>query len=548
MNTQLLSGLHRFEDTCNVYVVVADDGRSSAAIDFGSGEWLAEAARLGLPPLRHVFLTHHHADQCRGLSHLAIGPLGHLAIGPLSHCVNDSMTQWLNGEILVHAPPGERAFLEPDSVAEFWRTRREGGVPRSYSVVERGVASTAAAKPTFTYTSTFTPTTMDVVYDMGGWTDLFWGSSRVRFISTPGHGPNATSVLMDIGSKQVLFCGDAAHAGGTIWQPYHLEWDHWTGAGALQAWEGVERLLGVHIDLLCPSHGPVVASGIRRELTALSRRLLDLARAKGSICAGERDGYLPPRFLNCGAREVLPGLIQFGANSYLLLSQAGEGLVIDPWSADIGELEPLLDELGRPRVTAGTATHYHLDHSDGLPILRERHGARVWLHPQVAGPLREIGAMDVPWLPKQPVIPDALLPEDGEWTWNEYAFRVAHFPGQTWGHCALMAAVDDRRVFFGGDSFQPPSRWNGTGGFCAYNGSRFRDGFVRSARMVMDWRPDVVACGHQTYVAYNPKYYRKVIVWANRAEQAVRALCPSGDLERDYHSVADFWPEKGRVA
>jgi glyoxylase-like metal-dependent hydrolase (beta-lactamase superfamily II) len=534
MKTQrLLPGLHRFEDTCNVYVIVADDGRSSAAIDFGSGEWLAEAARLGLPPLRHVFLTHHHADQCHGLGHLAIESLGHLAIESLSHWVNGSMTQWLNDPILVHAPPGERAFLDPDSVAEFWRTRREGGVPRSYSVVERGVTSTS--------------TSTDVVYDMGGWTDLFWGTSRVRFISTPGHGPNATSVLMDIGSKQVLFCGDAAHAGGTIWQPYHLEWDHWTGAGALQAWEGVERLLGVRIDLLCPSHGPVVATGIRRELSTLSRRLLALVRAKGSICAGESDGYLPPRFLNCGAREVLPGLIQFGANSYLLLSAAGEGLVIDPWSEDIGLLEPLLDELGRPRVTAGTASHYHLDHSDGLPLLRERYGARVWLHPRVAAPLREIGAMDVPWLPRQPVIADDLLPEEGEWAWNEHHFRVAHFPGQTWGHCALMTTVDGRRVFFGGDSFQPPSRWNGTGGFCAYNGSRFRDGFARSARLVMDWQPDVVACGHQTYVRYNPDYYRKVIAWADRAEAAVRALCPSGDLGQDYYGVAGFWPEKGRT-
>ncbi len=258
---QLIANLYLFEDTCNVYVVAGEG--EAIAIDYGSGAWLDEYEALGLPPVRHVFLTHHHNDQCAGLLARDAWPFA------------------------IHAPPGEQPLLSPEGVAEFWRTRRDGGVPRSYAALERGIPG--------------------VVYDMDGWADLFWGSSRVRFISTPGHGTGAASVLVNVGSKQVLFCGDAAHAGGAIWQPYHLEWDHWTGAGALQAWEGVERLRGVGIDLLCPSHGPAVDRQIRATLEALSRRLLDLYRVKGSICAGERDYYLPPRFLNCGARGVLPG-------------------------------------------------------------------------------------------------------------------------------------------------------------------------------------------------------------------------------------------------
>ena len=500
---QLITNLYRFEDTCNVYVVAGEE--DAIAVDFGSGAWLAEHEARGLPPVRHVFLTHHHADQCAGLLQREAWPF------------------------TVHAPPGEQPLLSPEGVAEFWRTRRDGGVPRGYAALERGIPG--------------------VAYDMDGWTDLFWGASRIRFISTPGHGPGAVSVLADVGSKQALFCGDAAHAGGTIWQPSHLEWDHWTGTGALQAWEGIERLLGLGIDLLCPSHGPVVSTGIRPMLRTLSRSLLAFYRAKGSICAGERDHYLPPRILQCGAREVLPGLYQFGANSYLLLSERGEALVIDPWSEDLDQLEPLLDELGRPAVTAGTATHYHLDHSDGLPILKQRYGAGIWLHPQVAAPLREIGALDVPWLPKEPVIADALLPQYGAWIWNEFSIRVAHFPGQTWWHCALMTTVNGQKVFFGGDNFQPPSRWNGTGGFSAFNGSHFKRGYAPSVRLILRWKPDVVACGHGTYVKFSSRYYRKVLAWAAQAGTAVRALCPAHNLHRDYYrgDLAGSWPKPGRT-
>ena len=506
---QLSNHLFLFEDTCNVYVIVGDD--NTIAIDFGSGNWLAEFAALGLPPLQHIFLTHHHADQCGGLSHLG----------------NDPMTQSRNDSIQIHAPPGEQDFLSPEGIAEFWRTRRDGGVPRSYSVLPLHLAEQAA------------PVLNKIRYDMAGWTDLFWGVSRVRFVHTPGHGPNAVSIIVDVDGRQVVFCGDAAHAGGTVWQPYHLEWDHWTGAGALAAWQGIERLRGIGMDLLCPAHGPVIEAGIRPALAALSRRLLNLVRAKGQIAMGEKDAYaLPLRILACGARQVLPHLYQFAENSYLLVSASGEALLIDPWSRDLDQLDALLAEIGHPHVTAATATHYHLDHSDGLPVARAKYGAVVWLHPQVAAPLRDPGAMDVPWLVKAPVLPDYLWPAAGDWQWNEYAFRVGHYPGQTWWHAAFMARIDGRKVLFGGDTFQPPSRWNGTGGFCACNGSRFYGGFVHSAQMSIDWRPDLVAAGHGTFIHFNRAYYRKVMRWAGWAEQVVMALCPTGSLAADYYR----WP------
>lgn len=486
---RLLPDLFCFRDTCQVYVV--REGGEAIAFDFGSGRWLNQLPGLGIRRLRHVLLTHHHADQCGGLLKQAAWPFE------------------------IHAPSGEEAFLSPRGVRTFWRTPRHlTGVPPSYSVLPRGVPGAR--------------------FNLAGFSDFWWDNRRIRVIHTPGHGRNALSFVLDVNGRQVVFCGDAAHAAATIWQPFHLEWDHWTGAGALAAWEGVQRLAHIGMDLLCPSHGPVVHRRPNRMLHQLAARLLRFHRVKGHICAGERDRYFTPAVRPCGARQLSPHLFQFGANSYLLLSDAGQALCVDPYSADIASVVGLLAELGNPRITAAASTHYHADHSDGLPVVKRRHGATIWLHPWVAKPLRKPDFAKHLWLPKLPIHPDRLWPERGRWRWNEYDFRIAPFPGQTWWHCAFAVTVDGRRVLFGGDNFQPASRWNATGGFCAANGSRF-DGFRRSAQLVLDWKPDLVACGHGTFYRFRASHFRKIIAWAGRAEASAKSLCPSGNLERDYH-------------
>jgi glyoxylase-like metal-dependent hydrolase (beta-lactamase superfamily II) len=98
-----------------------------------------------------------------------------------------------------------------------------------------------------------------------------------------------------------------------------------------------------------------------------------------------------------------------------------------------------------------------------------------------------------------------------------------------------MTTIGRKKVLFSGDSFQPASRWNGSGGFSSFNGSRFQEGFVRSANQIMEWKPDLLAAGHGTYFSYNEGYFRAVLRWAEAAEGAVKDLCSSGDLEIDYY-------------
>lgn len=512
----LAPNLHLFRDTCNVYLI--QDGDHALAIDFGSGAWLAQLPSLGISHLDHVLLTHAHDDQCHGLASASDRALS------------------------IHAPAGEEAVFSPSCSPQVLPPWLAMGCPENYLPPREPVP--------------------DVTCNLAGNGHMFWRGRRIRFMHTPGHGGNACSILVDHAGKQVLFCGDAAHDGGTIWQPFHLEWDHWTGAGALAAWEGIERLRGINIGLLCPSHGPIVAKRIQPMLRRLSQRLMDFYRAKGQISPNTKDRYLQPKRTVAGALQYSKHLYQYAGNAYLLVSDSGSALVVDPHEPEMPALETLLAEL-KVRPTAMVVSHYHYDHCDAIPYLRGKYGTAAWLHPLVAEPWNRGGAAcgqshrphpaaapdgpeatarirplrRLPWLLDKEITPDHLWPDRGPWQWEEYAFEVAPWPGQTWWHCVFVAVIDGRKVMFAGDSFTPTSKWNGTGGFCAYNNSRFREGFVPSAQLALDWQPDVIAAGHNNTYAFSAAKFRRIVRWAEQAEAAVRALCPSGDLEQDYYIV-----------
>ena len=495
--TQIIDGLWLIKDTCNVYLIKEKD--RAIAIDFGSGQWLHKLDQIGIRFLDHVFLTHHHRDQCYGLE-------------------NGS-----SFDFTIHAPSGEKVFLDPDTRKKEIDTSRFGrGCPVSYSIPAKGI--------------------QNVRYDMGGFGFVFWDKKRIRFIRTPGHGPNACSIILDHNDKQIVFCGDAAYEGGTIWHPFNLEWDHWTGEGALAAWKGLKHLSDVGMDLLCPSHGLVIRENPILILADLTNRLMDFYNTKNSISPGEYDLYLEPQDLLIGnkVKRILPSLYQSG-NFYLLVSSAGEGMVIDPTMGDMDVLNELLNSIPGIRITASTASHYHLDHCDALNHLRASNNTRVYLHPEVAEPLNNVDASYVPWLPGESIIPDEIWPMSGTWKWNEYNFIIAHAPGQTWWHCVFMTTIDGLKVCFTGDTFQPNTRWNGTGGYCAYNGSRFSNGFAPTCKLIQEWNPDIIAAGHSSYFRFSKLKFGKIIEWAENTEDTISRLCPEGDVLKHYYSLgADY--------
>lgn len=494
---QIEPGLYVFKDTCNVYVVC--DEHEAIAIDFGSGAWLSAAAKLGLPVVKRVYLTHHHPDQCAGLQEMK------------------------SGQFEVHAPAGEEALYEAKALAKY-KDARGGPMwfpEESYNQLSHGL-----------------PAGM-LKHDMAGFDDHYWLSRRIRFIHSPGHGRHAISIVLDHAGKQLVFCGDAAHAGATIHELYHLEWDHWTASGIDAARHGVQRLASLGMDWLLPSHGPAISERPNAMLKTLATKLERFAQAKGSICAGEKDRYLTPmQFLPGGAIQLLPNLYWFHNGGYLLLSKNNEALITDPF----GDLKPLgalvrhlQNQHPKLRVTAQLVTHYHADHCTAVQQVRKQYDTPLYLHPKVAEILARGGAWDVPYLDRQAITPDHMWPSQGKWQWNEYSFDIAHMPGQTWWHCGFMATINQKRVLFGGDSFQPASRWNGTGGFCSINGCRFDNGFEAAARRIIQWQPDFIVNGHGTWCHFTPSYFKKVIRWSQKTQAAINALCPDQKMEKHYY-------------
>ena len=484
-------GFWKVDDVCNVYIM--KHGRRGIAIDFGSGQWLERLSELGIDGLDHVLLTHHHDDQCSGLAEVNKWPFE------------------------IHAPAGEDKFLDPEKHELFHRAPWYGeGCPESYSAPRKRIHG--------------------IKYDLNGFGEFYWDDILLRILLTPGHGRNACSFVIQLNGKQFVCCGDAVHADATIWEVFHLEWDHWTGNGALAAWEGIERLRGIGIDMLCPSHGPVIRDAPRKVLAGLSCRLLEFYRAKGQISEGITDIDVNSIQLNCGAREYLPSLCQFGINGYLLVSKNGEALVVDPCSRDLDDLYALCEEL-KVRPTASIVSHYHFDHCDATPILHEKFGSTTWLHPRVAEPWTAPEKTILPWLEPISIGPYELMPSQGTWSWNEYEFIVAPWPGQTWWHCVFMTIVDGHKVLFGGDSFQPSAKWNGTGGFCAFNNSRLLDGFVPSAELAINWKPEIIAAGHGSCYFFSEAKFVAIKHWAEKAHASILALCPHKDLELDYYAV-----------
>ena len=113
-------------------------------------------------------------------------------------------------------------------------------------------------------------------------------------------------------------------------------------------------------------------------------------------------------------------------NTFLLISDAGRGVIIDP-AAPAQEYEALLAEHGA-KLAAVLCTHGHYDHVGSAAALREKWKVPLRCEPEdLAGdemyPLREA---------------DGGYAEDGTFEIDELSFRVWHTPGHTRGSVVLL--------------------------------------------------------------------------------------------------------------
>jgi len=484
--------VYRLEDGCAVYLL--RDGDRGLLIDLGAGAALDALAGAGVTGLDGVLFTHAHRDQCAGAARAS-------AAG-----------------VPLRFPEAARGFVDSEARADL---RLPTPLLRAYPGRFMPPRPFPGAR-----------------FDLRPGTTLSWGGLDLEIVATPGHIDHQVAFLVDEGERRFAFCGDALHSAGKLHEPYHLETDHYTGAGARAAAESLRVLMQLRPNVLCPSHGPVTEGNLWPVFEETIARLHRLAGLKDTICPGRP---AVPRLVRPtpGALMPLSSHLYVWNNSYFLLSDDGPALMVD----NAGALPERFWEQwralpGSPRpIEVVLVTHIHCDHVEGIDALRAATSTvplSVWAHAAIAGAIEEPHRWRRPWLAERGTRVDRRLAEGEAFTWREYPFRAHDFPGQTDLHAAYEATVDGRCVLFSGDNFYPPQQWGGTGGLCGLNGGHPLRGWRRSIDLILALEPEWILASHIQPFPYRRDDFLACRDWTESVAAAMRDLAPDGCLERHH--------------
>ncbi|MGO4301734.1 MBL fold metallo-hydrolase [Leifsonia sp. RAF41] len=477
--TEVAPGVHRFADTCNVYVVTADADAAAGgapsgaiAIDFGSGDVLDHLADLGLETLDAILMTHHHRDQGQGLPRA-------VAAG-----------------IPIFVPPVEQDLFT--RVDEMWSAR---ALYNDYNLRQDRF-------------SLLDP--VPVAGTVPEYRTARFGGIEVKTIPTPGHTMGSVTYLVDRGPAaegqrvRVAFTGDLIYAPGKVWSLAATQWSYTENEGPAM---NVLSCLLLHEEepsILLPSHGEPMPDAIGA-LEQLADRMSGYVDSRRTHPWDLRD-WLERPFV----RLTDHLLLNRTANScvYVLLSDSGAALFIDygydmstgwpagtdraarrPWLASLPALKR---DFGVTSVEVVLGTHYHDDHIAGFNLLRDVEGTEVWLPENVAPIMADPMRTDLPCQWFEPIPADRVLPIGSTVRWREYEFVTHELPGHTLYAAAFEFEVDGVRVLATGDQQTAEGRLGVQREILNYQyRNRFRrDDFIQSAALYRRVAPGLMITGH----------------------------------------------------
>ena len=494
----VVPGIARFRDTCNVYVLRS--GRDATLVDFGSGAVLEHLGELGVDRVTDVLVTHHHRDQVQGLA----------------RAVAAGARVWV--------PPVERDLIE--GIDRHWAARQ---VENDYDLRQDRFSLLEGVPVTGTVDE----------YRMRR-----YGGHDVFTLPTPGHTIGSLTYLVEVEGRRVAFSGDLVHAGGRVWSLAATQWSYTGVEGQAATIVSCGSLADERPDVVLPSHGEPIERPAE-ELALAQRRLQELLELR----LGER--WDLDAWLHRPWQQLTPHLLRNRtslATSYALLSDSGAALLID-WGYDqttgtpavteraarrplLTSLRTLRSEFGVDRIEVVVTTHYHDDHVAGINLLRDVEGAEVWSPQNVAPVIAEPARYDLPCLWFEPVHVDRVLEHDVPVAWREHELTAYPLPGHTLHASALAFEVDGTRVLATGDQQADGPRPDAPGILNYQYRNRFRiDDYVASAELYQRLRPQLILSGHWQPRTVTDEWLDRLLVDGRRVAELHRELLPLEEVD-----------------
>lgn len=468
---RLSEHLYRYEDTCNVYVVVdPEDETRCTLIDFGNGDCLDRLGEIGVSRVDWILHTHHHRDQAQG-DHRAV------ARG-----------------IPIAVPEHERHLF--DDVENFWQNRR---IYHLYYV----------RNTYFTLTES-----VPVAQELRDYAAFTYSGSgyRCEVLPTPGHTLGSITLLIEIDGRVVAFSGDLIYAPGKTLSLHDLQYQYGAVDGVDCALVSVEHLRRRGPQLLCPSHGNPL-----RDADAALAQLADRLRAWYEFYTQGSKTTLDASF-----EEVAPGVVECTSSTsqfYALIAPQGNALFVDYGSASnnffgafnagfgggdrMRFVEHSLAELrvryGLRRIEVAMPSHMHDDHLNGFPYLQRHHGTRVWAYENMKDVLEHPEGYLLGCTNAEPIVVERTFRDGEPVDWGGYDLTVVHSPGHTEYQMALLARMGGKRIAFTGDNYFKHVLPDGAMRIrhnVIYANHVEKESFLKSVTQLLAFEPEIIAPGH----------------------------------------------------
>ena len=394
------------------------------------------------------------------------------------------------------------------------------------------------------------------------------GGLALRAIALPGHGWHALGYLLlesqSASAKAIaFFSADLFRDPAVLVNVYDLE----VAYGRSFLWklppllESVDQLVG---DLpYFPATGPVIANG-RAQSQALQAKI----KAYFKACEWPEGSWTKPagrEFPLLGKyKKHAEGIYQLttGGNTILFIDRAGNGLMIDPGPCDFehpeqryndfrNDLAMFEKEAGLKAIDLAIITHFHGDHYDMTPLLRERYPACIiaaWdpVARVLEDPDKFPYACKLPWydIGLGAMKIDLKLTRKQPHRWHDTLIETIHLPGHCNAHGGHLFTFNGQKIAITGDTIQTYG-WPEGLGFVTSNDSTpdTDDGCLLAYKNMAKHAVDLNLGGHSSWFVNPTPVYAESVRRMEHALPALRALVPNGDMPRAFRRP--WFPDLG---